>query len=87
MPSYTKNVSALLDYRTNWSAWLAGDTIASGTATAYPGGLTITQQTITGYSAVLWVSGGTANQTYRVSHVIYTVAGRINVDSFDLGVK
>lgn len=78
MPELTlfrKDPSAVLDYVWDWSAWLAGDTITSHTVTAADG-ITVDSSTVAGGAVTVWLSGGTARQTYEVTCRIVTAGGR-----------
>lgn len=70
-----KHSGATLDYRIDWSAWLDTDTIATSTWSADPG---ITKQADfhDSHAATVWLSGGTAGQSYTVTNTITTADGR-----------
>lgn len=78
--SWFKDPDAVLDFRFDWSEWLANegnDIITTSDITA-DAGITITDQSQTTTSATVWLSGGTAGQRYRVTNRITTAAGRID---------
>jgi hypothetical protein len=79
--TFTKDPNAVLDYTVDWTRWLAGDQIASS-AWLVPTGLTKMADSKTGSSATVWLSGGTAGQSYTVTNRITTAAGRTEDRSF-----
>lgn len=77
-PTFTKDPAAVLDYRWDWSAWLAeGETITAATVTA-SAGLTVDSSAISGDGSAVtaWISGGTATREYEITNHITTSAGR-----------
>jgi len=83
--SFSQVTVEVLDYDFDFTAWLAGDTIDSATATATPAGLTVAN-TFTSRAVKVWCSGGVAEQTYDVACVIVTTAGRTKERCFELTV-
>ncbi|MFQ5783623.1 MAG: hypothetical protein ACE5H8_02215 [Alphaproteobacteria bacterium] len=79
----TKDPDAVLPYRIDWTAWLAGDSIAAS-AWIVPAGLTKVGEAIEGDVAVVTLSGGTAGETYVVTNRITTTDGRTDDRSFTL---
>jgi len=73
--TFTKDPSAVLDYAIDWSAWLGSDTIATSTWSV-PTGITRDSDTNTTTRATIWLSGGTAGQTYQLTNTITTAGGR-----------
>lgn len=83
---YTKDADAVLDWKWDWSAWLAtGETISASTMTA-SAGITINSSTNTSTTATVWLSGGTPGTPYLVSNRITTSAGRIDERSITIRV-
>jgi hypothetical protein len=79
LPRGAKDPDEKLDYAVDWSAWLpAGDTLASAAWTVPTG---ITQATpapsIDDTTATVWLSGGTAGQSYPIACRVTTAQGRI----------
>ena len=72
---FTKDPDAVLDYLWDWTAWLDGDTITSAIATA-DAGLTVESSSNTTTAVTVWVSGGTAGETYSLTCTIDTAGGR-----------
>jgi hypothetical protein len=84
-----KDPDAVLDYTIDWTAWLAdsgADTIASSSWTV-PAGLTQNNATHSTLKATVWLSGGSAGTTYRVTNRITTAGGRTAERSFDVVVQ
>jgi hypothetical protein len=73
---YLKDPSAVLDWAFDWTGWLAtGETIVDHTITADTG-LEVDSSTENGGKVIVWLSGGTAGQNYKVACKITTSAGR-----------
>lgn len=75
MKIFPKDSDAVLDYAINWSAWLDGDSIVASTWTCETG-ITIDSDDFDASSTLLWLSGGTAGESYLVTNHIVTAAGR-----------
>lgn len=72
---FTKDPDAVLDYVWDWSSWLGDDTITSHTITPADG-LTVATSAAAAGRVTVWLSGGTARQTYEVACRIVTAGGR-----------
>lgn len=73
-----KDPSARLDYAIDWSGWLEGtETITDSTWTS-PDGLPTETPSLSGGRAIVWVTGGAAGQTYRLTNRVTTSSGRID---------
>lgn len=71
-----KDPAAVLDYTFDWSDWLVGgDTISTSTWTAEDG-ITVDSNSKTSTTTTVWLSGGTAAESYRVVNHIVTAGGR-----------
>ncbi len=84
-----KDPQAVLDYTIDWAAknWLAtGETIQTSTWTVATG-LTKDSDTKTSTTATVWLSGGTAGQTYAVTNHIVTDQGREDDRTFYVVVQ
>jgi len=84
--TFTKDPNAVLDYSIDWTRWLAGDQIAAS-EWIVPSGLTKMADSKTSTSATVWLSGGTAGQSYIVTNRITTAAGRTEDRSFTIRVE
>ena len=74
--TFIKDPDAVLDYSINWSTWLVtGDTIVTSTWTADTG-ITIDSDSNTTTATTVWLSGGTAGESYGVTNHIVTDDGR-----------
>jgi hypothetical protein len=83
-----KDPRATLDYSVDWTEWLAGDTITSSQWSVSGGPeLSITNTSNTASIATVWLTGGTAGKSYRVSNIITTAAGRIDARSLIINVE
>lgn len=82
---YQKHSSAVKDYSIDYSRWLGTDRIASA-VWYYPTGITAVSVTATTAVATIWLSGGVPGNVYTISNMIWTSAGRIEVQSFEIGI-
>ena len=79
--TFTKDPNAVLDYTIDWIRWLSGDQIATS-QWLVPTGLMKLADSKTASSATVWLSGGTAGQSYTVTNRITTTGGRTEDRSF-----
>jgi hypothetical protein len=86
LPQIVKDPAATLDYQLDWTDWLGADTISASvwTLASPTGGLTAAAPSFTGKIARVWLSGGTAGQTVRVTNQITSALGRIDERSFNV---
>jgi len=83
-----KDPNDVLDYEIDWGAWLGTDTItATPVVWTVPAGVTLVAQSQTTTKTVVWISGGTVGEHYRIECRIVTAAGRITDESFELVVR
>lgn len=82
-----KDPDATIDFPHDWSLWLAstGDTIVTSTWIV-PTGLTKTDESNTTTTATVWLSGGTAGQSYEITNRIVTAQGRTDDRSIQIVV-
>jgi len=72
-----KDPNEVLDYRLNWRARIpAGDAIATSTWSTPTGTIVKGTNTYTTYTTTLWLSAGTAGETYTFTNTITTTQGR-----------
>lgn len=82
--TYTKDPEDILDYRNDWSAWLAANDDDTLSASSWvfeddgdnDGSLTIEQSSFDDDSATVWLSGGTPGRVYRLTNRIETAQSR-----------
>lgn len=75
---FFKDPEAVLDYKFDWSSWLAtGETISTKEITATTG-ITVDSSSITdtNTSVTVWLSGGTADSDYTIECKIVTSDSR-----------
>jgi hypothetical protein len=96
--TFVHDPNAVLDYKFDWANttnggteadWLEdGETIATHTVTATTG-ITVDDSDITddGTSVTVWLSGGTAGESYRVTCAIVTSASRADDRTITLRVR
>lgn len=86
---FDKDPSAVLDYKWDWSSWLAaGETITTADVDLPPDGLTLDREV--GHdttSVTAWLAGGTVGKNYRVTAHITTSAGREDDRSLTIKVR
>lgn len=86
---FTKDPAAVLDYKFDWSSWLAsGETISTRTVTPATG-ITVDSSSITdtNTSVTVWLSGGTAGTEYTVACKIVTSAARTDERTLTIQVE
>jgi hypothetical protein len=81
-----KDPQATLDYTIDWAQWLAGDTIQTSSWIVQTG-ITLSASSNTTTTTTVWLSLGTAGQTYKVTNMITTTAGRTTEQSFNVRVN
>ena len=72
--STTKDPNEVLPYQMDWTAWLAGDTLATSTWLVTGGGDTLIVDSDTNNATVttVWLSGGSRGRTYIVTNRVTT---------------
>ena len=79
--------SALLDYSEDWTDAIIGDDqIVSSTWAADSGDLVLSDPLIAGVVTTVWITGGVAGKSYRVTNTIVTEQGRRDVRFFMLSI-
>lgn len=86
LPQWSKDPGANKDYTIDWTEWLNGDTVSASTWSV-PSGLTKGSSSLTTLMTTVWLSGGVAGKTYRVTNTIVTAGGRTEVRSFEIAVR
>jgi hypothetical protein len=84
--TFPKDPNAVLDYTIDWTRWLAADQVVTS-EWLVPTGLTKVGDSKTASSATVWLSGGTAGQSYTVTNRITTTGGRTEDRSFTIRVE
>lgn len=82
-----KDPEARKDYGVDWSALLAASETISTAVWTVPTGLTSDGESITGGVTSIWLTGGTAGQSYTVKCKITTSRGMVDERSITLSVK
>jgi hypothetical protein len=87
MARYNKDPDAVLDYGFDWSDWLAtGETISTSAWTVSTG-ITEDSDENTTTETKVWLSGGTAGNTYTAANKIVTSAGRTDERTHHIYVR
>lgn len=84
--TFVKDPDAVLDYTGSWAAWLKGDTILTSTWEV-PTGITKDSDSHTSTETLIWLSGGTAGESYQLRNHITTAAGRADDRTITIKVK
>lgn len=86
---FDKDPDAVLDYKFDWSGWLAsGETIVSKEISASDG-LSVSSSSITDddTSVTVWLSGGTAGVWYDVTCRITTSSSPARIDDRTIQIE
>ncbi len=83
---YIKDPDAVLDYGFDWSRWLNGDEIDTS-EWILDEGITKDSDENSATRTTIWLSKGTAGESYTITNRITTKAGRIDDRSFTLLLK
>lgn len=86
MKTFIKDPDAVIDYQVDWWAWLDEDTISSS-SWIVPAGITKDSDSYTDKAATIWLSGGTAGQSYELTNRITTAGGRTDDRTITITVK
>ena len=84
--AFTKDPDAVLDYKFDWSDWLASSEAISSYTITVASGLTKDSDTESGGVVTIWLSGGTAGTTYTVACKIVTDGGRTDERTIEIRV-
>ena len=84
--SFNKDPDAVLDFAINWEVWLSDDIITASTWIV-PSGITKDSDTFHDFLTVIWLSGGTAGETYTLVNHIVTDESRTEDRSIFVTVK
>lgn len=72
LTSYKKDPGEELDYVIDWSDYLQTSEVINTSSHSVPAGLTKDTESDTDTTTTVWLSGGTAGETYRVECTIVT---------------
>ena len=86
--TFTKQPADRLDYDFDYKAFLLGnDTIIDAVFTAEPVGLGTDTPVVEPKYAKIWVYGGVAGTTYKITCTVTTEHGRVKQDEIKIRVK
>ena len=71
-----KDPDSVLDYTNDWSDWLSGSEVISTSTWSVDTGITQDSESETNTTATIFVSGGSAGETYRLTNEIVTDQAR-----------
>jgi hypothetical protein len=83
---FVKDPQAILDYVVDWTDWLSSDTI-SVVAWVVPAGITNPSISNTTKTATIWLSSGTAGNSYDITCRITTAGGRTDERTITVSVR
>jgi hypothetical protein len=87
MRTYIKDPDATLDYGFRFGDWLeTGETITASTWSV-PSGITKESDNFADDQTIIWLSGGTVDETYTLTNSIETSSGRIDDRSLRIKIK
>ena len=83
---FIKDPNAVLDYALDWTKWLEGDTLVSGTWTI-DAGPTIASQNVSAGIVTMWLSGGVDGVSYAAVCRVVTTGGRTEDRTISIQVR
>lgn len=83
---FIKDPNAVLDYALDWTKWLEGDVLSTGTWTI-DAGPTIQSQNVANGIVTMWLSGGVDGTTYAALCRVVTVGGRTEDRTIHIQVR
>jgi len=87
LQTFKKDPDAVLDFGFDWSDWLAsGETLTASTWTV-PAGISEGANQRDGTSVLIWLSAGTAGESYLISCKIVTSDDRTDERSLTIMVE
>lgn len=81
-----KDPDEVLDYGIDWTARLAGDTIATSTWIV-PDGIMNVSNSFTATSTEIWLSGGTIGAALKITNRVVTNGGRKMDQSVNISIR
>lgn len=86
MSEFRHDPNAALDYRIDWTQWLAEDEAVTTSTWAVPDGLAKGSDAHDDTTCTVWLSGGTVGVIYDVTNHVVTSQGRTDDRSFRVRV-
>lgn len=83
---FIKDPDETLDYVFDWSSWIGSDTVSSYVIDEETG-ITLDSDSNDTDSVTVWLSGGTAGESYDVACEVTTAAGRVSERTITIDVK
>lgn len=74
--TFIKDPESVLDFQCDWSDWMAAGDSISTSSWAAEAGITVDSDSNTAATATVWLSGGTAGNSYNATNTIVTSQGR-----------
>jgi hypothetical protein len=83
---FSKDPQATLDFKWDWSNWLANSEVISSVTITAPTGITVSNQSNTTNTVTVWLSGGTAGVNYDVTCKITTSNTPARIDERTISI-
>lgn len=83
---WLKDPDAVLDWRWDWSEWLAESEVIVDSVMTVSAGITLDSSSFTLATTTAWLSGGAAGSPYLVANRITTNQGRTDERSITIRV-
>lgn len=85
--TFIKDPDAKLDYGFDWTNWIDGTDTITNTSWTVPTGIINDNTDLQGAIAIIWLSGGTLDDTYNITCKITTANGRIDERTFAITIQ
>jgi len=84
--AFTKDPDAVLDYVFDWTDWLASNEVINSHTVTAEAGITKDSDSKSGGEITVWLSAGTAGNTYTIACEIVTDGGRTDERTVEIRV-
>lgn len=84
---FIKDPNARLDYQVDWTEWLSDSETIQTSLWIVPTGIASDDEDVTSTSATVWLTGGTAGQTYALTNRITTNQARTDDRTIQIVVR
>lgn len=85
---FVKQPDDVLDYDVDYSQWLnTDDHVVSAQVEVEPSGLSVQSSHVFSSRVNIWLSGGTAGNSHKVTVTATTSVGRVRQDEFRVKIK
>lgn len=84
--NFVKDADARLDWLFDWSDWLASSEVITDSEIICEDGLTVVSTSNSSTSVLVWLSGGTPGESYKLTNRITTNQQRIDDRSISVRI-